>query len=70
MSKESFDKKKKLKAWERKKEKLDKQWKDGFKPLGKPGAVKNSIAIEYNFFCSSLNLLSTTNDLEISAQYP
>ncbi len=48
MSKESFDKKKKLKAWERKKEKLDKQWKDGFKPLGKPGAVKNSIAIEYN----------------------
>ena len=48
MSSENFDKKKKLKAWSRKKEQLDKQWKDGFKPLGKPGAVKNSIAIEYN----------------------
>ncbi len=48
MSKENFDQKKKLKAWKSKTEKLDKQWKDGFKPLGKPGAVKNSIAIEYN----------------------
>lgn len=48
MSKENFDQKKKLKAWKSKTDKLDKQWKDGFKPLGKPGAVKNSIAIEYN----------------------
>lgn len=48
MSKENFDHKKKLKAWKSKTEKLDKQWKDGFKPLGKPGTVKNSIAIEYN----------------------
>lgn len=48
MKKENFDLKKKKSAWSRKTEKLDKQWKDGFKPLGKPGTIKNSIAIEYN----------------------
>ena len=43
-----FEKTRWKKTWERKAANLEKKWKDGFKPLGKPGAVKNSIAVEYN----------------------